>query len=288
MSNFTIITDSACDMEKDTLKAWNVKCADLSLSFIDDGKILYNSEISPKDFYQRMRDGGVAKTSALNSEAFKNIFKEELDKGNDIFYLGFSSGLSTTFNSARIAAEELSEKYTDRKIKVVDSLCSSAGQGLLLYLACQKRDEGLNVEDIVKYIEDIKLNLCHWFTVNDLVYLKRGGRISPTVAFVGSLLGIKPILHVDNEGHLINVGKVRGRKSSIKAIAQKYGELVRKRGEAPIYICHADCIDDANLLADILKNDYNANVDMIVNIGPVIGAHCGPGTLAVFFIGKER
>lgn len=288
MSKFVIITDSACDMDKNTLNKWNVKFIDLSLSFIDDNEVLYNSEINPKDFYQRMRNGGVAKTSAVNTESFKMLFKEELEKGNDILYLGFSSGLSTTFNSGRVAAEELSEKYKDRKIKIVDSLCASAGQGLLLYLACQKRDEDLDIESVAKYLEDTKLNLCHWFTVNDLVYLKRGGRVSPTVAFVGSLLGIKPILHVDNEGHLKNVSKVRGRRTSIKALAQKYGELVRKRGEAPIYICHADCIDDANLLIDILKNDYNANVDMVVNTGPVIGAHSGPGTLALFFVGKER
>jgi len=288
MSNFIIMSDSACDMKLETLKKWNVKIIDLSLTFVSDSKVLLNSEIDIKDFYQRMRNGEVAKTSAINVEQFKMVFDEILAKGEDILYLGFSSGLSTTFNSARLAAEELKEKYPNNKIEVVDSLCASAGQGLLLYLACKKRDEGNTLEEVKRFLEDNKLNICHWFTVNDLVYLKRGGRISPTTALIGSLLGIKPILHVDNEGHLISKAKVRGRKASISAIVQKYGELVKKIKEGPVFICHGDCIEDVKFMQKLLKEKYDVEVDEIVNTGPVIGAHSGPGTLALFFVGKER
>lgn len=288
MSKFIVFSDSACDLENETKTQWNVKCVDLSLSFIDDNKILYNSEINPKEFYQKMRDGGVAKTSAANSEAFKKAFETELENGNDILYIGFSSGLSTTFNSARLAAIELEEKYPERKIKVIDSLCASSGQAMLLYHACIQRDKDIDLEDAVKYLEDIKLNMCHFFTVNDLVYLKRGGRISATTALVGGILGIKPILHVDNEGHLVSIGKVRGRRHSIKELAKKYGENVTNIGEGPIYICHGDCIEDVEILKGILAKDYNVSVDMVVNTGPVIGAHSGPGTLALFFVGKQR
>ena len=288
MNKFVIFSDSGCDLEKQTYLDWRVIGIDLSLSFIDDGKILTNSDIDPKDFYQRMREGGVAKTSAANIEDFKRKFIVELEKGNDILYIGFSSGLSTTFNSARLASIELKEKYVDRKIEVVDSLCASSGQAMLLYLACLKRDEGAELKETAKYLDEVKFNICHLFTVSDLVYLKRGGRISSATAFVGGLLGIKPILHVDNEGHLVSIGKVRGRRTSIKTIAHKYGEYVKEMCKGPIYICHGDCIEDAEMLKEILKKDYNVNVDMIVNTGPVIGAHSGPGTLALFFIGRER
>ena len=288
MSNYKIITDSACDIEKKDLNIWNVKSVDLSLSFINENKIWLNSEINIKDFYNKMRNGEVAKTSAVNVECFKIVFEEELKNNNDILYIGFSSGLSTTFNSARLAAEELKEKYVNNKIIIVDSLCASAGQGMLVYLAKQKRDLNYSIEDLYEYLENIKYKICHWFTVDDLVYLKRGGRISSTTAFVGGLLGIKPILHVDNDGHLISMGKVRGRKHSIKLLAQKYEEFVIKKDEGTVFICHGDCLEDANYLCEVLKERYKINVNMIVNTGPVIGAHSGPGTLALFFIGKER
>lgn len=286
MSNFIIMSDSACDMEKETLKSWSVEIIDLSLSFISDSKILLDSKINKKEFYQRMRNGEVAKTSAINVEQFKECFRNILDKGDDILYLGFSSGLSTTFNSARLASEELKEEFPNNKIEVIDSLCASAGQGLLLYLACKKRDEGCSLEEVKEYLEKNKLNICHYFTVSDLVYLKRGGRISSTTALIGSLLGIKPILHVDNEGHLVSVGKVRGRRGSIKAIVQKYGELVKEK--EPIFICHGDCEEDVEYMKKLLKEEYDVKVDQVVNTGPVIGAHSGPGTLALFFLGKER
>ena len=288
MKDYIIFTDSACDMELSTLKKWNVKCIDLTLKFENEEKIWSNNEIEPKTFYQKMRDGGIAKTSAINSEKFKQGFEEEIKKGNDILYLAFSSGLSTTCNSGAFACKALSEVYPDSKLITVDSLAASAGFGLLLYLAVQKKEEGATIEELEKYIKETVPHICHWFTVDDLVYLKRGGRVSPAAAFIGGMLGIKPVLHVDDEGHLVPVTKVRGRKASIKALADKYGELAIDKTTGPIFICQGDCQEDAQLLADIIKNDYGRDIDITVYTGPVIGAHSGPGTLALFFLGKNK
>ena len=288
MKDYIIFTDSACDMELSTLKKWNVKCLDLTLKFENEEKIWSNNEIEPKTFYQKMRDGGIAKTSAVNSEKFKQGFEEEIKKGNDILYLAFSSGLSTTCNSGAFACKALSEVYPDSKLITVDSLAASAGFGLLLYLAVQKKEEGATIEELEKYIKETVPHICHWFTVDDLVYLKRGGRVSPAAAFIGGMLGIKPVLHVDDEGHLVPVTKVRGRKASIKALADKYGELAIDKTTGPIFICQGDCKEDAQLLADIIKNDYGRDIDITVYTGPVIGAHSGPGTLALFFLGKNK
>ena len=288
MKDYIIFTDSACDMELSTLKKWNVKCIDLTLKFENEEKIWSNNEIEPKTFYQKMRDGGIAKTSAVNSEKFKQGFEEEIKKGNDILYLAFSSGLSTTCNSGAFACKALSEVYPDSKLITVDSLAASAGFGLLLYLAVQKKEEGATIEYLEKYIKETVPHICHWFTVDDLVYLKSGGRVSPAAAFIGGMLGIKPVLHVDDEGHLVPVTKVRGRKASIKALADKYGELAIDKTTGPIFICQGDCQEDAQLLADIIKNDYGRDIDITVYTGPVIGAHSGPGTLALFFLGKNK
>ncbi len=288
MKDYIIFTDSACDMELSTLKKWNVKCIDVTLKFENEEKIWSNNEIEPKTFYQKMRDGGIAKTSAVNSENFKQGFEEEIKKGNDILYLAFSSGLSTTCNSGAFACKALSEVYPDSKLITVDSLAASAGFGLLLYLAVQKKEEGATIEELEKYIKETVPHICHWFTVDDLVYLKRGGRVSPAAAFIGGMLGIKPVLHVDDEGHLVPVTKVRGRKASIKALADKYGELAIDKTTGPIFICQGDCQEDAQLLADIIKNDYGRDIDITVYTGPVIGAHSGPGTLALFCLGKNK
>lgn len=287
MNNFVIYTDSACDLKPDVLKSINVECIQLSFRFDNDDKDYLNNEMDIKTFYDRMRKGETAKTSAINPETFSHRFEELLSEGRDILYIGFSSGLSTTFNSARITADELKAKYPERKIICVDSLCASAGQGLLVYLAAKKRDLGADLETVAEYIEGIKLNLCHWFTVDDLVYLKRGGRVSPTVAFVGGILGIKPILHVDNEGKLINVSKARGRKASLNALLDKYGELAENR-QGTVFISNADCHEDASYLKTQFKERYNSEIEIVTDIGPVIGAHSGPGTMAVFFLGKER
>lgn len=288
MNNYVIYTDSGCDLAPATLEKWGVRYRSLTFSF-DGGATTFTGDDMPvSEFYAKMRDGAVAKTSAVNVSVFTDAFEEELKQGNDILYLGFSSGLSATYNSGRIAMEELSEKYPERKLIAVDSLCASAGQGLLLYLAVQKKAEGMDIEAVAKHLEDIRLNLCHWFTVDDLVYLKRGGRISPTAAFVGNVLGIKPVLHVDNEGHLINMFKVRGRRTAVTALADKLGETALDVKGGTVYISHADCMADVELLSTILRDKYGATVELVADVGPVIGAHSGPGTLALFFLGKER
>ena len=288
MDNYVIYTDSACDIAPEMLEEWGVKFTQLTFMFQEEDKQYSNYELSGKEFYQRMRDGKVAKTSAINIATFKEDFSKVLAEGNDLLYIAFSSGLSTTYNSANIAAEELREEYPDRKIITVDTLSASAGMGLLLYLTVQKKNEGASIEQAAQFALNNRLNLCHWFTVDDLVYLKRGGRVSPTVAFVGGLLGIKPIMHMDNEGKLINMFKARGRKAAIQAIADKYGELSLTPTQGTVFISHGDCIDDAKALADIIKKTYGINVQLFADIGPVIGAHSGPGTLALFFLGKER
>lgn len=288
MSNYVIFTDSACDLGPEILEKMNVKSLSLTLMYDSDGTVYSNDEVDPKEFYKKMREGATAKTSAINSETFKSAFEQELKDGRDVLYIGFSSGLSNTYNAGRIACGELKQEYPDRKAIAVDTLSASAGFGLLLALTVKKRDEGATIEEAAEFAESTRLHLCHWFTVDDLKYLKRGGRVSPTVAFVGGLLGIKPVMHMDNEGHLINMTKVRGRTAAIQALADKFGELAIDKTTGPVYICQGDCEDDAKALAKIVKDTYGVEVELTVFTGPVIGAHSGPGTLAIFFLGKER
>lgn len=286
--SFVIHTDSACDIRPELLAEWGVTSTSLTFRFSDIDREYSNNDMDEHTFYDKMRQGGIAKTSAANVSDFKAAFEPLLQAGNDILHLGFSSGLSTTCNSAKIAAEELTKDYPDRKIVVIDTLAASAGFGMLVKLAVDKKNEGISLEETAAYIQTLIPKLCHWFTVDDLVYLKRGGRVSPTVAFVGNMLGIKPVLHVDDEGHLINISKVRGRKASIAALAKKYEELAEKVGEGPVFISHGDCMEEAEQLAAMLKDKYGVTVELITYVGTVIGAHAGPGVLALFFIGKNR
>lgn len=288
MSEYVIFTDSACDLSQSLLKEWGILCRPLTLHFEGEDKEYSDGEMEVKTFYDKMREGSIAKTAAVNVDAFQDAFEGVLKEGLDLLYLGFSSGLSSTCNSAQIAAEELAEKYPERKIRVVDTLAASAGEGLLVYLALQKKNGGATLDEVADYVESIKLNLCHWFTVEDLVYLKRGGRVSSMVALAGTVLGIKPILHVDNEGHLINISKVRGRKASIAALADKYTELAITPNEGTVFISHGDCLEAAESLAAMIEAKHGVKTEIITYVGPVIGAHSGPGTLALFFLGKER
>jgi len=288
MNKYVIYTDSACDITPDILADWGVKYLPLTFKFNDEDKIYDDFSIPYPEFYNRMRKGGIAKTSALNSEIFYNAMLEDAKEGKDIIYLGFSSGLSTTFNSSRIAIEKLSDEFPEQKFFAFDTLCASAGQGLLLYFAVQKKNEGATIDELLQYVNDIRFKLCHWFTVDDLDYLKRGGRVSPAVAFVGNALGIKPILHVDNEGHLINISKTRGRRAAIKALADKVGELADSPSDCTIFICHGDCQNDVDTLNGILEAQYGNKIQLAVNTGAVIGSHSGPGTLALFFLGDHR
>ena len=288
MNNYVIFTDSCCDVSPETLAKWNVTYADMTFTFVGEDKEYIGTDISNKDFYDRMKQGAIAKTAAINAAAFTDAFEPILKEGKDILYVAFSSGLSTTVNSANMAVADLKEQYPDRKIIVVDTLAASAGGGLMVYMAVNKKNEGATLEENAAYIESLVPNHCIWFTVDDLEYLKRGGRISPLVALAGGILGIKPILQMDDEGHLVKVSTARGRKNAIEALASKYAELSFEEKNTPIFISHAECEEDAKRLADILKERHNADVTMITEIGPVIGSHAGPGTIAMFFIGKHR
>ena len=288
MRNYIIFTDSSCDLSQEMLKTRSVECASLTFRFDDSDKEYTNDAMPIGEFYQKMRDGGVAKTAAVNSETFLTEFEKILKSGSDILYLGFSSGLSTTYNSARIAAEQLKDSYPDKKILLVDTLAASAGIALLIDLIIEKKEAGATIEEARDYAEDMKLKISHWFTVDDLVYLKRGGRVSATTAIVGNMLGIKPVLHVDDEGHLTNVNKVRGRRTSLMALADQFGELAVDKENGKVYISHSDCLKDAEELGRIIEEKYGAKTTLITNVGPVIGAHSGPGTLALFFVATKR
>ncbi len=288
MREYTIYTDSACDIDAATLAEWGVKSLDLRFHFTDDEKEYTDGSMPSKEFYDHMRAGRTAKTAAVNADEFKCAFEEEVKAGRDVLYIGFSSGLSATYNSGRIAAEELQEQYPEATLCSVDSLGASAGFGLLVYLAAQEKKAGKSLGEVKEFVEKNRLNLCHFFTVDDLVYLKRGGRVSAATALVGGMLGIKPVLHVDNEGHLVSLSKVRGRKAALKALADKVGELALAADGGTVFISHGDCREDVALLEKMMEEAYGTKVDLVVNVGTVIGAHSGPGTVALFFLGKER
>jgi DegV family protein with EDD domain len=288
MSNYVIFTDSCCDIFPETLKQWGVPYADMTFTFDGDDKEYISTDIPNKEFYDRMRQGAHARTAAINADAFIRAFTPILEEGKDILYVAFSSGLSTTVNNANMAAQELQETYPDRKIVIVDTLAASAGGGLMVYLAVEKKNAGATLEENAAYLQELVPQHCIWFIVDDLEYLKRGGRVSPLVAFAGGLLGIKPVLQMDEEGHLVKVGTARGRKKAIEALAAKYAELSYEEKNTPIFISHADCREDAQQLVDMIEQRHGGKVTLLTNIGPVIGSHAGPGTIALFFIGKHR
>lgn len=287
MRDYLIVTDSSCDLPLDYAQKIGVKIIPLEVNIEGEGTKL-NDEIDIKAFYSLLRSKKGVKTSAVNMDRFIEFFESVIAEDKDVLYIGFSSGLSATFMAAKNAAEELSEKYPDRKIVALDSLCASLGQGLLVTYAARKKKHGASFEDIVKYVENNKLNLCHWFTVDDLFFLKRGGRVSAATAVLGTALQIKPVLHVDNAGKLINVSKARGRDAAIKALVEKMKATAIKPQAQTVFISHGDCLDDANKLADMVRAEYGIKDILISEIGPVIGAHSGPGTLALFFLGSER
>ena len=285
--SYRIVTDTCCDFPTEMYEELNLAVVPLTVRF-QDKEVSQYSEKWLKKMYKGMRDGEVATTAAVNPQGWSEVMEPILAAGEDVLVMAFSSGLSTTYQSAVIAATELSEKYPDRKIRVVDTLCASLGQGLLVWYACKKRDEGMDFDTLVQWCEDNKLNLCHWFTVDDLMFLKRGGRVSAATALVGTMLQIKPVLHVDDEGHLINMAKARGRKASIEALAKKLAETGLDGENDTVFISHGDCLEDAQTLERIVKEKYGVKNVFIYYVGAVIGSHSGPGTLAFFFLGNKR
>ncbi|HEX3039837.1 MAG TPA: DegV family protein [Caproiciproducens sp.] len=290
MSDYAIVTDSSCDL---TAKmADELELTVLPLAFNLMGKEYRNypdgREMSFKDFYKHIRDGESCTTSAVNMEAFASAFQGILQSGKDVLCIAFSSGLSNTYNAAKLAAEEVAPKYPERKVLVVDSLCASLGQGLLIYHAVQEKRKGKSIDEVFGWLEENKLHLCHWFTVEDLNHLKRGGRISAATALIGTMLNIKPVLHVDDEGHLINVGKARGRRASLSALVDHMVETAVSPSSQVIFISHGDSQVDADFVADEVKKRLGVKTVVTNYVGPVIGTHSGPGTIALFFLGTHR
>ena len=288
--DYVILTDSTTDISQEIADEIDVKV--WPMQFELDGLTYRNfpdeREMKSDEFYDIMRKGKMPKTSQINVVDFCEYFSEYLDKGLDVLYICFSSGLSGTYNNSLIAIEELKGRYPDRKIISVDSLAASMGEGLLVYLAAQQKKKGMGLEELAKWVEDNRLHLCHWFTVDDLHHLKRGGRVSAATAIVGSALNIKPVLHVDDEGHLINMSKVRGRKASLNAMVDQMVETYTDQFDT-VMICQGGCHDDAEYLAGEVKKRVKGVKKIIMgNIGPVIGAHAGPGVLALFFYGDHR
>ena len=284
--NYVLFTDSACDILPEKLAEWKVELIRMPYLFTDTGKEQLDHDEPSAEFYRSMRSGRVAKTSGVNEDTFSGAFTPFLEAGKDILYLAFSSGLSVTCENGKKVAKALEEQYPGRTVRVIDSLAASAGEGLFVYLAAQNRDKGMTLEENAEALEKDVPHICHWFTVDDLVYLKRGGRVSAATALLGTALNVKPVLHVDNEGHLIKITQVHGRKKSIRRMAEKLGETILP--DSPIFISHGDCLGDAELLSSILEKEYGKKVQLIADIGSVIGAHSGPGTLALFFRGTER
>jgi len=288
MNNYIILTDSGTDFTPEMIKELDVELLDLTVT-LEGQEPRANSELDLPALYAFLREKKSASTAAVNLDTFLEAMTPYLEDGKDILYLGFSSGLSSTFASGRLAAEELSEKYPDRKILVADTLCASLGQGLLVYHAAKLKQSGASIEEVRDFVEANKLKFCHWFTIDDLFFLKRGGRVSATTAVVGTMLGIKPVMHVDNEGKLIKVNTARGRKASIDAMFNNMSaSLLHNAEDTVAFISHGDCIEDAEYLKGRLLNELHVKEVRIGYVGAVIGSHSGPGTLALFYLGTAR
>lgn len=287
MSNFRITTDSSCDLPQALASQLNVTV--FPLTFTIEDKEYANSEgLSEKEFYDKLRRGAMPKTSAMSMESCMEGLRPYLENGEDILHIAFSSGLSCTYTNARLAGEELQKEFPDRKIIVIDSLCASLGQGLLVYYAALARDAGKTIDEVAAEVNVKIPQLAHWFTVDDLFHLKRGGRVSAAVAIAGSLLAIKPVMHVDDAGKLIKVTTARGRKASIAALLEQMKKTAIAPETQTVFISHGDCEEDAEKLASMIKDTWGVKDVVIGYVGPVIGAHSGAGTLALFFLGSER
>jgi DegV family protein with EDD domain len=259
--------------------------------FVDDVERLDDGfkSISAKEFYDMILAGKEPVTSQINASEYVELFEKYLDKGIDIYHIEFSSGLSGSYNSARIAVEELKEKYPKRKIMLVDSLCASAGYGLMVHYAVKMKKAGKSIEEVYKFAEENKLKLNHWFTVDDLHHLKRGGRLSGTAATVGTMLQIKPVLNLDNEGHLIPKEKIRGRKKALQFLVEKMEEKIVKPDGQDVFISHSYCEEDAMYVKKLVEEKFPKIGSVMVSlIGPVIGSHTGVGTVGLYFMGNER
>ena len=290
MRDHCIVTDSTCDLPANIVTDLGITV--IPMEFQLDGTTYLNypdgRDYDFHAFYDALRAGKASTTSQVNYQTFLDTFTPILESGRDILYLAFSSGLSGTYNGSVIAANDLMEKYPGSKVISVDTLAASVGEGLLVYTAAKKREEGLSLDELAQWVTDNRLHLCHWFTVDDLNHLKRGGRVSPAVAIIGTALGIKPVMHVDDEGHLIPVSKVRGRRKSLDALVEHMAETCDKPESQTIFIGHGDSKEDAEYVAKLVRQKFKVKNIILNYIGPVIGSHSGPGTIALFFFGTHR
>ncbi len=291
--SFWILTDACCDLPAEYINRQHFLKVVPMVYNVNDSECLHDplntdSDIRTRDFYNQMRSGAMTHTAQINEQVWTEYTEPLLKKGYDVLILAFSSGLSSTAHSASKAAEALSEKYPDRRVVSVDSLCASTGEGLFVHHVIRYRDqgEGHSLEECAQYASEIRHRIIHWFTVEDMVYLKRGGRISAASYIAATMLNIKPVLNVDPKGHLVNRMKVMGRKSSLKALLSMVGKYADHPEEQVFFIGHGDCAEDAAWVAEKLRRDFGVKEIMTGYIGPVIGAHAGPGTLAVFFMDK--
>lgn len=288
--SYTIVTDSSCNLTAKTIDDYGLEIISLKYFAGDKAFESYTKGVDPdfKAFYDMARKKEPLSTTLASPELCEQVFDKVLATGSDLIYIGFSSGLSGTFQVARNILEELKEKYPNQKIYYVDSLAASLGQGLLVHYAVNKKNEGATIEELYDWLMENRLNLCHWFTVDDLFYLKRGGRVSGAAAVMGTVLSIKPVLHVDDNGKLIPKAKAIGRKRAIETLVSKMKETAINPEEQTIYISHGDCPEDAEYLAELVKKEIKVKEVYIHFIEPVIGCHAGPGTLALFFMGTHR
>ena len=289
MNTHVIMTDINADLPEEYIREHGLEV--LSLSYMIDGETYdRNHPLEVGEFYKRMRNGSMPTTSQVNPDQAKKAFTACLKQGKDVLYIAFSSALSGTYNSGRIAAEEIKEEglFPDRKLVVLDSLSASLGQGLLVHKAVQLKEAGKSLEETVSWVEENKLNLCHIFTVDDLFHLHRGGRVSKATAVLGTMINIKPILHVDEEGRLTPIGKVRGRRKSLSALADRMGEQIKGFENPEVFISHGDCLEDAEYVEKLVRERFGVENFVINHVGPTIGAHSGPGTMALFFMGNQR
>ena len=288
MREFVLMTDSCCDLSQQMVEELGLTV--LPLSVLQEGKEYRDypdhRELDPKVFYAKLRAGAMGSTSAANAESFREAMEPIVKAGKDILSINFPSALSPTCQPAAMAARELTEQYPEAKIIVIDSLCASLGQGMLVYLAAQEKAKGRSIEEVAEFVRQTIPHQCHWFTVDDLNHLKRGGRVSAAAALLGTMLQMKPVLHVDDEGRLIPVSKVRGRKASIKALLDKMEELAIDT--KTVFISHGDCAEEIEEMAKAIRERFGTEKIVINYVGPVIGNHSGPGTVALFFLGKHR
>lgn len=287
MNKYAITSDTTCDLPENYISQNEIGIIPLYYN-IDD--IVYGDEkkMSPHDFYNEMRNGKMPTTMACNPDTAEKCFRKYLDKGMDILHIAFSSGLSSSYNTAVVTAKELASEYPDNKIIVIDSKSASLGEGLMVYKAVCNRNNDMNIEDNARWIEDNKLHFCHQFTVDDLHHLHRGGRVSKATAIIGTMINVKPVLHVDDEGHLISLSNVRGRKKALNTLINNMEASMNGYENDIVFISHGDCLEDANYVAEKIKERFGIKTFIINYVCPTVGAHSGPGTVALFFMGEKR